>query len=61
MKKPLKYPKQGPKKRISPILNITLPPLTKQLGKMQAKLKGITYSRHVAELIEAESNRPIYK
>ena len=39
------------------MMSITLPPLTMLEGKRQAKAKGITFSRHVAELIERESLR----
>jgi hypothetical protein len=49
--------KQKPKKRVSPVLNVTLPPLTKALGMAQARKKGITYSKHIRDLIEAESTR----
>jgi hypothetical protein len=44
--------------RHSPRLNITLPPLTDLEARRQAKAKGVSLSRHIAQLIERESVKP---
>ena len=43
--------------RISPRVSITMRPLYLAEGRRQAKAAGVTFSRHLCNLIEAESAR----
>lgn len=59
MKKATKSKEPAKKKRrLSPTVLITLPPLTRLEGRRQAQARGITFSRHVANLIDHDSVSP---